>query len=61
MEKQDLKKIEELFYIFGDVSKNIGRIETDGKEDNMKKYEKLCRDRESAISEFSQIIKKAFK
>jgi|APGre2960657373_1045057.scaffolds.fasta_scaffold06392_4 hypothetical protein len=61
MEKNDIKKIEELFYTFGDVSKNIGRIETDGKNDNMKKYDKLCRERDSVVSEFSLIIKKASK
>jgi hypothetical protein len=61
MEKIDIKKIEELFYIYGDVSKNIGRIETDGKDDNMKKYERLCKERESAISEFSLLIKKAYR
>lgn len=57
MDKKTLDTIETLFYNFGDVSKNIGRVETDGKSENMKKYEKLCKEREEILSEFRAFVK----
>jgi hypothetical protein len=44
--KIKLEEFEELFFKFGDVCKHIGRIETDGKKDNIKKYDQLCREKE---------------
>jgi hypothetical protein len=49
--------MEELFYSYGDTCKGIGRIETDGKDDNKKRYEKLCNEREHMMKEFNELIK----
>lgn len=56
MAKIKLEEFEELFFKFGDVCKHIGRIETDGKKDNIKKYDQLCREKEELAKEFSQLI-----
>lgn len=56
MAKVKLEEFEELFFKFGDVCKHIGRIETDGKKDNMKKYDQLCKEKEETAKEFSQLI-----
>ena len=50
-------RMEELFYSYGDTCKGIGRIETDGKDDNKKRYEKLCNEREHMMKEFNELIK----
>ena len=57
MDRKMLDKIEELFYNFGETSKHIGRVETDGKAENMKKYDKLCKEREFVLSEFRTLVK----
>ena len=44
MDRKMLDKLEELFYNFGETSKHIGRVETDGKTENAKKYDKLCKE-----------------
>jgi len=50
-------RIEELFYSYGDTCKGMGRIETDGKDDNKKRYEKLCNEREQMMKEFDELVK----
>ena len=50
-------RIEELFYSYGDPCKGVGRIETDGKDDNKKRYEKLCNEREQMMKEFDELVK----
>ena len=57
MDRKMLDKLEELFYNFGETSKHIGRVETDGKAENMKKYDKLCKEREFVLSEFRTLVK----
>jgi hypothetical protein len=57
MERKMLDKLEELFYNFGETSKHIGRVETDGKAENTKKYDKLCKEREFVLSEFRTLVK----
>ena len=57
MDRKMLDKLEELIYNFGETSKHIGRVETDGKADHMKKCEKLCKERDFVISEFRNFVK----
>jgi hypothetical protein len=57
MDKKTLDRLEELFYNYGETSKHIGRVETDGKADHMKKYEKLCKERDFVVSEFRNFVK----
>ena len=57
MDKKTLDKLEELFYNYGEISKHIGRVETDGKAEHMKKYEKLCKERDFVVSEFRNFVK----
>jgi hypothetical protein len=54
---KDFQKIEEMFYTYGDVCKNIGKIETDGKDENDKRYDKLCKEREQLMKDFDAEIK----
>lgn len=51
------ERLEELFYSYGDTCKGIGRIETDGKDENDKRYEKLCKEREHLMKEFDELVK----
>lgn len=51
------ENIENLFYSYGDVCKNIGKIETDGKQDNQKKYDRLCDEKENLMKDFKAQIK----
>jgi hypothetical protein len=57
MDKKTLDRLEELFYNYGETSKHIGRVETDGKAEHMKKYEKLCKERDFVVSEFRNFVK----
>lgn len=56
MGKFKVEEFEEIFFRFGDICKHIGRIETDGKKDNIKKYDQLCRDKDSTVREFSDLV-----
>lgn len=56
MSKIKLEEFEELFFRFGDICKHIGRIETDGKKDNIKKYDQLCKEKDSTAREFSYLV-----
>lgn len=56
MSRIKFEEFEELFFKFGDICKHIGRIETDGKKDNIKKYDQLCREKDVAVKEFSELV-----
>ena len=57
METKMRHKLEEYYYKIGKTSKHIGRVETDGKTENAKKYDKLCKEREFVLSEFRALVK----
>lgn len=56
MGKFKIEEFEEIFFRFGDICKHIGRIETDGKKDNIKKYDQLCREKDNTAREFSDLV-----
>lgn len=57
MKSKVFEEIKDVFYAFGHVSYQIGRIETDGVDAHQKKYEKLCKEKEELNNRFKELLK----